>query len=573
MLEAGWNFSIMAEAAIKNLFRLFAHLFLSLSVLNIAHGASILDDLHKFKNDNRAKTVFIQVYDQAQSGTLEASGTGVLLKSGFVLTSLHLVADLTETDFETTLPQKYVTGIVGENEGIQYKLTYIDQNRAQDIVLLRFGPSISQNNDYACISDAVPADGDPVGILGFPGGLSLNGVKGFVSGFEASSILLDVTVAKGFSGAGVYNSQGEIVGIVKGGLISGGANAGFAFIVPIGFARNLLAYVPGGGAGCESASNDLMNFSKFVRLMAPREAVVAGLGHPKVSTRSSPQVDLPSNATAADEAAVEAAAKKMELPVDLYVFPDFASEIAYSDNSVTQYSIIWRNDKHPLDLSILPETSYWDNSINFKDLKIGNAYFAQFTEECSILSGDYWQSDEWTKLTCQTSEAHGGIGLAFAWTWRGARYPSFLDPDPDSAKNESSGEGPPTGDKGALLAYGPMGLFQMSQVSNSLIDCGDFATSPITTEAEALAILRRHNVETRKDDDGISRDLEGNGSKTICISLNATRPNTVVVTGADFLSEEVTLSTGETVDLNPLPDGVASAMLFGTGASLAFSGD
>ncbi len=161
---------------------------------------------------------------------------------------------MTELAYGSDISQKIVTGIVGANEGVAFRLNYIRKDAERDLVLFRFSPSVSENFDHACLASEEPNIGDAIGTLGFPLGLSLMPVTGTMNGEEPTYIVSNIGVTFGNSGSGVYNLAGELVGIVKGGYKFDGKPTPLAMIVPIGLAMNLLNVYPAGEVFCGGSS-------------------------------------------------------------------------------------------------------------------------------------------------------------------------------------------------------------------------------------------------------------------------------------------------------------------------------
>lgn len=82
-----------------------------------------------------------------------------------------------------------------------------------DMMLVRVDRKFSA---WAQWSDRKPEQGDRIYYWGNPSGLPDMLRRGYIAGFRAESILADVEVGQGDSGAAVFDEDGRIVGVVSG---------------------------------------------------------------------------------------------------------------------------------------------------------------------------------------------------------------------------------------------------------------------------------------------------------------------------------------------------------------------
>lgn len=209
-------------------------------------GASAEVSLSDLYEINQNKSVYIKVYDPSGVNPSKnvASGTGIMLPSGYVLTSLHILGDASETDFESKLPGLVIKGMIGFSDGVpEVKLSYVTSQSDQDLVLLRFDPQISRDWGYVCTHIRTAKVGEPVAFLGFALDGPLQVGAGIVTGLEANDFLTNTIAAPGDSGSGVFDGDGKLIGVLRGQLVHNGNPTGSYVVVPIGRAAELMKMV------------------------------------------------------------------------------------------------------------------------------------------------------------------------------------------------------------------------------------------------------------------------------------------------------------------------------------------
>lgn len=155
-------------------------------------------------------------------------GSGVVLMSGFskkrsanftyVLTNAHVAADFSELTVSTSSKAKYVGEVVAYDKAIDLALIRLDG------VALKAVKSRNQSGRHLSVGDKVFAVGSPIGMAN-----SLS--EGIVSGLRerkgASLIQTTAPISKGSSGGGLFDTQGNLVGITTFKLAEG-ENLNFA---------------------------------------------------------------------------------------------------------------------------------------------------------------------------------------------------------------------------------------------------------------------------------------------------------------------------------------------------------
>ncbi len=149
-------------------------------------------------------------------------GSGVIIDSNRVITAYHVV--------RCTSP---VIVVVKPDGGVHVAVidkTWPDHDVARLITIDSLGlvrsPIIGQVKDSApvCASNSVPFKGGTCGVIA-----ESEPLECFPDSFCADTIATMI-VLRGNSGSPVYNSDGELVGIVTGGMFHAGVPAGTGFI-------------------------------------------------------------------------------------------------------------------------------------------------------------------------------------------------------------------------------------------------------------------------------------------------------------------------------------------------------
>ena len=165
--------------------------------------------------------------NQVESG----AGSGVIISSdGYILTCAHVV------DGAST-----ITVTIGDKD---YTATLVGEDTTSDIAVIKIDadgltPATVGNSDSLKVGQSVMAVGNPLGELGgtVTGGMisALNRsvtIQGSSSVNTMSLIQMDASVSPGNSGGGLFNMNGELVGIVNANSSSSDAE-GLGFAIPI----------------------------------------------------------------------------------------------------------------------------------------------------------------------------------------------------------------------------------------------------------------------------------------------------------------------------------------------------
>ena len=165
--------------------------------------------------------------NQVESG----AGSGVIISSdGYILTCAHVVDGASS-----------ITVTIGDKD---YTATLVGEDTTSDIAVIKIDadgltPATVGNSDGLKVGQSVMAVGNPLGELGgtVTGGMisALNRsvtIQGSSSVNTMSLIQMDASVSPGNSGGGLFNMNGELVGIVNAKSSSSDAE-GLGFAIPI----------------------------------------------------------------------------------------------------------------------------------------------------------------------------------------------------------------------------------------------------------------------------------------------------------------------------------------------------
>ena len=165
--------------------------------------------------------------NQVESG----AGSGVIISSdGYILTCAHVVSGASQ-----------ITVTIGDTD---YTATVVDEDDTSDVAVLKIDatgltPATVGDSDSLSVGDSVLAVGNPLGELG---GTVTSGIvsalnrsvtiQGTSSTNTMSLIQMDASVSPGNSGGGLFNMNGELIGLVNAKSSSSDAE-GLGFAIPI----------------------------------------------------------------------------------------------------------------------------------------------------------------------------------------------------------------------------------------------------------------------------------------------------------------------------------------------------
>ena len=170
----------------------------------------------------------------------QGAGSGVIIsKDGYIVTNNHVIEDASNITVTLRNGDSYEAKLVGTDADEDVALIKIE---ASDLTTAVFGDS-----DTLKVGDTSIIIGNPLGTLG--GSVT----EGIVSALDRSIVIdgktmhlmqTDAAINPGNSGGGMFNGQGELVGIVvakSGGSTSSGSTIdNIGFVIPINNVLNIL---------------------------------------------------------------------------------------------------------------------------------------------------------------------------------------------------------------------------------------------------------------------------------------------------------------------------------------------
>lgn len=205
------------------------------------------------------------------------AGSGVIMsEDGYIITNNHVVSDA--TNIKVVL-----------YDDTEYDAILIGTDRQSDIAVLKIeaeglvAPALG-NSDQLAVGQNVLAVGNPLGELGGTvtnGIISALGRQVNVEGTSMTLLQHNAAVSPGNSGGGLFNEQGELIGIVN--AKSTGDNAeGLGFAIPINDAMNSFNSIRENGYVTGRAALGVT----VVSITDPQTAAQAGVSTPGVYIQS-----------------------------------------------------------------------------------------------------------------------------------------------------------------------------------------------------------------------------------------------------------------------------------------------
>ncbi|MDD4849782.1 MAG: trypsin-like peptidase domain-containing protein [Gemmiger sp.] len=163
------------------------------------------------------------------------AGSGVIMsQDGYIMTCAHVVSGATSIKVQL------------EGDETEYQATTVGADTTADIAILKIEatgltPAVMGDSDTLAVGEAVVAVGNPLGTLG---GTVTNGIVSAlnrsieVNNNQMNLIQTSASISPGNSGGGLFNANGELIGIVN--AKSGYSEAeGLGFAIPINTAMTI----------------------------------------------------------------------------------------------------------------------------------------------------------------------------------------------------------------------------------------------------------------------------------------------------------------------------------------------
>lgn len=164
----------------------------------------------------------------------EGAGSGVIIsEDGYIVTNDHVVADTQNI-------------IVRTKDGTEYQAKLVGTDSKTDLAVLKIEatgltPAVFADSDSIQVGQLAVAIGNPLGELGgtvTSGIISATGREINIGGESMNLLQTSAAVNPGNSGGGLFNSDGQLVGVVNA-KSSGSGVEGLAFAIPSNTVREV----------------------------------------------------------------------------------------------------------------------------------------------------------------------------------------------------------------------------------------------------------------------------------------------------------------------------------------------
>ena len=241
-----------------------------LAVLTLISTQLFAQDWAELFETHKRSVVTIYTAEAVNTGTGDPRtftssmglGSGVLVRNDMVLTAAHVVGNA-----EEIMVQFY------DGEAIPAKT--IRMNRLVDVALIRLGKAPDDPHLATLGNSDETRTGESVFIIGAPMGLPFSLSTGVISGRHAQSDMVtegypveffqtDASINTGNSGGPMFNSKGEVIGIVSSILSRSGGFEGIGFAATSEIAQAVLTSKGSKYFGIDSAPSNKFMTEVFV---------------------------------------------------------------------------------------------------------------------------------------------------------------------------------------------------------------------------------------------------------------------------------------------------------------------
>lgn len=212
-----------------------------------------------------------------QQYVTQGAGSGVIIDSnGYIATNNHVINGASKIT-------------VSLKNGKDYKATLVGTDTDTDLAVLKIDASsltaaVYGNSDALQVGDLAVAIGNPLGKLG---GTSTAGIISALDrelqleGRTMTLLQTDASINPGNSGGGLFNSNGELVGIVVAKSTGSGVE-GLGFAIPINMAKTVLKQITEDGYVKGRPASGMT----FVDLTSVRNALMYGVSTTGIYVKS-----------------------------------------------------------------------------------------------------------------------------------------------------------------------------------------------------------------------------------------------------------------------------------------------
>ena len=165
----------------------------------------------------------------------QGAGSGVIIsKDGYIVTNNHVVSGATSLKVTTTDGTEYDASVVGKDSQTDLAVIKVDVNNLQAATL--------GDSDILQVGDPAIAIGNPLGELGgtvTTGIISATDRQITIDDETMTLLQTDAAINPGNSGGGLFNADGNLIGIVNAKESSTGIE-GLGFAIPITPAQDII---------------------------------------------------------------------------------------------------------------------------------------------------------------------------------------------------------------------------------------------------------------------------------------------------------------------------------------------
>ena len=157
------------------------------------------------------------------------AGSGVIIESdGYIVTNHHVIEDASKVSVTLRSGSSYEAQIIGSDRRMDLAIIKIEPD--EKLTVASFGDS-----DTLVVGERIVAIGNPLGQLGgtvTEGILSALDREMIIDGQKMNLLQTDTAINPGNSGGGLFNSKGQLIGIVSA-KSTGSEIEGLGFAIPI----------------------------------------------------------------------------------------------------------------------------------------------------------------------------------------------------------------------------------------------------------------------------------------------------------------------------------------------------